>query len=57
MTQVYCRGLGVGVCARSAELIVVVKIIMKLFLSIEGVECLRRFSTGGGFRLISPELI
>jgi hypothetical protein len=54
MTQVYCWGLGVGVCARSAEQIVVVKIIMKIFSSIEGVECLRRFSTGGGFRLLNP---
>jgi hypothetical protein len=54
---VYCltSGVGVGVCARSAEPIVTTKIKVKNVLSIvEGAEYLRRFFAGGGFRLVSP---
>ena len=51
----YCCGLGVVLCARSAELIVATTINVKKNLSIFGdVEYLRRFFTDGGFRLVSP---
>ena len=46
---------GFGACASSAEPIVTIKIRVRNLLSIvEGAEHLRRFFSGGGFRLISP---
>jgi len=55
ITQVYWVASGFGVCARSADVIVVTKIKVKKNLSIVGdAEYLRRFFAGGGFRLISP---
>ena len=50
MTQVYCVASGFGVCARSADVIVAIKIKVKKDLSIAGdAEYLRRFFSGGGF--------
>src|SRR5437870_9293222 len=55
ITQVYWVTSGLGVCARSAEPIVTIKIRVKKFLSIiKGAEYLRRFCTDGGFRLVHP---
>ena len=57
MTQVYCVACGFGVCARSAEVIVAIKIKVNENLSIAGdAEYLRRFFSGGGFRLVSLRL-
>ena len=51
MTQVYCVASGFGVCARSADVIVAIKIKVKKNLSIVGdAEYLRRFFSGGGVR-------
>src|SRR5947207_2105973 len=55
ITQVYCVACGFGVCARSAEPIVTIKIRVKNVLSsVRGAEYLHRFFCGGGFRLVSP---
>jgi hypothetical protein len=44
MTQVYCVASGFGVCARSADVIVAIKIRVRKDLSIAGgAEYLRRF--------------
>src|SRR6266536_837084 len=55
ITQVYRVASGFGVCAISADVMVATKIRVRKNLIIVGdAEYLRRFFSGGGFRLVGP---
>jgi hypothetical protein len=55
ITQVYCMASAFGVCATSADVLVANKKRVKRNLTMtQNAEYLRRFFTGGGFRLVSP---